>query len=170
MDREQQAPESPWESPWQIRYLEIYVIDQIRLCHWHYLETGNPLFVFRAIDLGRHLTRRSVAAASGAAEAIKAARAETAIKAARAETASAHYLMDWTQQYLLTAAAELAGVIAQPPAAENVEQSFAAAFGISRDRYKNPFRKAFAIIEQDEIYRSVRWAARNGKKKKLWKT
>jgi len=99
-DRERRRPESPWDT----LHIEELVIDVIRLCHWHYLETENPLFVFRAIEFGLHLTIRN-----------------------------AHYL-DWTQKYLLTAAASLARLVARPPAAEDAETALATALEIRSAR------------------------------------
>jgi hypothetical protein len=50
----------PLGSSWEAPYLaEDAFMQQIRLCYWHYLETGNPLFVFRAIDFSQHLTARN---------------------------------------------------------------------------------------------------------------
>jgi hypothetical protein len=121
-DRERLRPESPWET----LHIEELVIDLIRLCHWHYLETENPLFVFRAIEFGQHLTVRN-----------------------------AHY-MDWTQKYLVTAAASIARLVARPPAAEDAEAAFATALEFERDKYKNSFRQAAAIIEADDLYDAVR--------------
>jgi hypothetical protein len=121
-DCEQVSPESPWEP----LHIEERIIDLIRLCHWHYLETENPLFVFRAIEFGQHLTARN-----------------------------ARY-MDWTQKYLITAATSLARLVARPPAAEDSEAAFATALEFERDKYKNPFREAAAIIEADDLYDAVR--------------
>lgn len=122
----------PPESPWGTLFIEERVIDVIRLCHWHYLETENPLFVFRAIEFGQHLT-----------------------------APNAHY-MDWTQKHLLTAAESLARLVARPPAAENAEAAFAAAHELGRDKYQNPFRQAAAIIEADDLYDGVRRLIRIG--------
>jgi len=128
-DRERRRrPESPWET----LHIEELVIDVIRLCHWDYLETENPLFVFRAIEFGIHLTIRN-----------------------------AHYL-DWTQKYLVTAAALLARLVARPPAAEDADAAFATALEFERDKYKNPFRQAAAIIEADDLFEGVRRLIRIG--------
>jgi hypothetical protein len=127
-DREQ----LPSESPWHILYMEEFVIDLIRLCHWHYLETENPLFVFRAIEFGQHLTTRNI-----------------------------HH-MNWTQKYLLSASVSLARLVSRPPAAENAEAAFAKALQFKRDKYKNPFRRAAAIIESDDLYDCTRRLIRMG--------
>jgi hypothetical protein len=127
-DRERLPPESPWETP----HIEGLVIDVIRLCHWHYLETKNPVFVFRAIGFGQHLTTRN-----------------------------AHY-MDWTQKYLVTAAGSLTGLVGRPPAAEDAQAVLAAALEFKRDKYENPFRQAATIIEADDLYDAVRRLVRIG--------
>lgn len=129
-DREQ----LPVESPWQIPHIEEFVIDLIRLCHWHYLETENPLFVFRAIDFAQHLTTRND-----------------------------HYV-DWVRKYLIEAAGALANLVARPPAAEESEAAFATALKFGREKYKNPLREAGSVIEADELYNGVRWLVRNGVK------
>jgi hypothetical protein len=121
-DREQ----LPAESPWQIPHIEEFVIDLIRLCHWHYLETENPLFVFRAIVFAQHLT-----------------------------TANDHYV-DWVRKYLIEAAGALANLVARPPAAEESEAAFATALKLGRDKYKNPIREAALVIEADDLYSVVR--------------
>jgi len=127
-DRERRPPESPWQTP----HIEELVIDIILLCHWHYLETENPVFVFRAIEFGQHLTARNV-----------------------------HY-MDWTQRYLVTAAASLALFVGRPPAADDAEAAFATALKFKRNKYKNPFRQAARIIEADDLYDAVRRLVRIG--------
>jgi hypothetical protein len=129
-DRERLPPESPWQTP----HIEELVIDIILLCHWHYLETENPVFVFRAIEIGQHLT-----------------------------TGNAHY-MDWTQRYLVTAAASLAHLIRRPPAAADAKAAFATALEFKRDKNKNPFRQAAKIIQADDLYDAVRRLVRIGVK------
>jgi hypothetical protein len=121
-DREQLRPESPWK-PLQKEGL---IIDLIRLCHWHYLETENPLFVFRALEFSQHLTAHNA------------------------------HCMEWIQKYLLTAAASLARLLAHPPAAADTEAAFATALEFERAKYNNPFREAAAIIEADDLYDAVR--------------
>jgi hypothetical protein len=124
----------PAESPWQIPHVEEFVIDLIRLCHWHYLETGNPLFVFRGIEFAQHLT-----------------------------TGNDHYA-DWIRKYLIEAAGALASLVARPPTAEESEGAFATALKFGRGKYKNPIREAASIIEADELYSSVRQMVINGVK------
>jgi hypothetical protein len=129
-DRERRPPESPWQTP----HIEELVIDLILLCHWHYLETKNPVFVFRAIEFGQHLT-----------------------------TGNAHY-MDWTQRYLVTAAASLAHLVRRPPAAEDAKAAFATALEFKQDKHENSFRQAATIIEADDLYDAVRRLVRIGVK------
>jgi hypothetical protein len=50
--------------------------------------------------------------------------------------------MDWTQRYLVTAAASLTLLVRRPPAADDAEAAFATALEFKRDKYKNPFRQA----------------------------
>jgi hypothetical protein len=121
-DREHLPAESPWHTP----HVEQFVVDLIRLCHWHYLETENPLFVFRAIDFAQHLT-----------------------------AGNDHY-GDWIRKYLIEAAGALANLVARPPAAEESEAAFATALKLGRKKYKNPIREAASIIEADELYDGVR--------------
>ena len=120
-DREQLPAESPWQTP----HIEEFVIDLIRLCQWHYLETENPLFVFRAIPFAQHLT-----------------------------TGNDHYA-DWVRKYLIEAAGALANLVARPPAAEESEAAFATALKLGREKYKNPIREAASIIEADDLYDCV---------------
>jgi hypothetical protein len=128
-DSEQSGPESPWQVP----HIEEYVVDLVRLCHWHYLETKNPLFLYWAINVGQHLTVRT-----------------------------AHYL-DWTRDYLVHSAVLLAFLVKRPPEAAEAQAAFAAALGFVRSKYENPFRQARSLIEDGEIYRRVRGLERTGK-------
>jgi hypothetical protein len=121
-DREQLPAESPWQTP----HIEEFVIDLIRLCHCHYLETGNPLFVFRGIELAQHLT-----------------------------AGNDHYA-DWIRKYLIEAAGALTNLVTRPPTAEESEAAFARALKFGRGKYKNPIREAESIIEADELYSGVR--------------
>jgi hypothetical protein len=53
------ANTTPWwqQSPFGGALLkDPLVLDWIQICRWHFLETGNPIFAFRALNLARILS------------------------------------------------------------------------------------------------------------------
>jgi hypothetical protein len=132
-DRDSLPSRSPWEGTPHIQNIATALI---RLCQWHYAETGNPVFVLRTIALGQYLTARS----------------------------NPVQFLEWSQRYVMTAIASVGSLVERPPAAEDVAAAFASAFGFERDKYKNPFREAAAIVQADNLYGAVKRLVLSGLK------
>jgi len=113
---------SAWaRSPWK----DDIVIELIRLSKWHFRETGNPLFAFRALDIGRYLSVDH-------AEHLK-----------------------WANDYLIAATTALMERIDNPAKGQPPPVSLAQALGFPVKNNYNPFREARGRLMNQTIYAKV---------------
>jgi hypothetical protein len=126
---------APWwrRSPWATTaWKDDLILDWIRICGWHFKETGNPVFAFRAWDLSRILSPQIISSRHPEA-------------------------MAWFYEYLDDAAkGVLAAVDQSPKGKEQPGITIAKALGFPMGKNANPLREARAIMRNDEIYIGVR--------------